>query len=75
MQHYLVAESMAPVLMDLHLLTPRVITVPSSRRLPQHREKIQVEKSCMQSGCLRGITAASEGLTGDMCGSAAALHA
>lgn len=54
-QRYSVAESIASVLMDLHLLTPRLITVPSSQHLPQCREKIQVEETCMQSGCLGGL--------------------
>lgn len=72
-QRYSVAESIASVLMDLHLLTPRLITVPSSQHLPQCWEKIQVEESCMQSGCLRGITAATGGLTGDIWGSGAVL--
>lgn len=73
-QRYLVAGSIASVLMDLHLLTPWLITVRSSLHLPQCREKIQVEKSCMQSRCLRGITAATKGLTGDIWESRAALH-
>lgn len=59
------AESIALVLMDLHLLTPWLITVPSSLCLLQHNEKIQVE-IYMPSRCLGGITAAIEGLSGDI---------